>query len=410
MSRLNENKVRFGDKERKPKKSRWKSIEKLNCDSSEFNDIDGVDFFYSVFHHDRKHKNKIKEIINNINSDNKNKDEKMMTGKHMVRFTPILYSFTKKMVYENTKEYRKFQKSHNYLNKKKFKNWLDSAHNNVNDVYGIGLVLLNLRRFWAVFFSSFRTFKNFESFEKEILGGTDKISYSYTKYVKVLTEHGVAKHTDTEAVTSTHHYNNIKTFTDYSIFSELWRLNKPIYCTYRTLFIECTKGLQESDKCPFNNWKDFNFKRIKTDSKVMNDYVGNLISQNDGQSIVGYINTGQDMLYKEIATMFEQNNPTDRARLLKTSKLNAESAYHIHGADGPSRHTHSTNPADTSSKQNLAERVRAATAINTHQNILYGKEGTDVSDPALKRYNDGVLGSTRHQMQERDEFLDRTKS
>lgn len=405
MIKSNKNKVKFGEKRRK--KPRWDSIEKFNCDSAEFTDIDGVDFFYAVFHHDRKHKNKIKETINNINRDNKSKDEKMMTGKHMVRFTPILYSFTKRMIYENTKEYRKFQKSHNYLNKQKFKGWLDSAHDNVNDVYGIGLVLLNLRRFWAVFFSSFRTFKNLESFEKKILGVSDRISVDYTKYVKLLSSHGVPKHIDTDAITSTHHDNNIKTFTDFSIFSELWRLNKPIYCTYRTLFIECTKGLQESDKCPFNNWKDFNFKTIKTKRNVM-EYVGNIVSQNDGQSIVGYINTGQDWIDEEIETMFEQDNPTDRARLLRKSKIIAQSTDHKHSTDGPSRHTHSTNPAHTSSKHSLAEKIRAASAVNTHHDRLYGNEGVSVNNPDLKNTNERILKSKKHQMQERKELLENT--
>ena len=57
MIKSNKNKVKFGEKRRK--KPRWDSIEKFNCDSAEFTDIDGVDFFYAVFHHDRKHKNKI---------------------------------------------------------------------------------------------------------------------------------------------------------------------------------------------------------------------------------------------------------------------------------------------------------------------------------------------------------------
>lgn len=403
MIKSNKNKVKFGEKRRK--KPRWDSIEKFNCDSSEFNDIDGVDFFYAVFHHDRKNKNKIKEIINDINKDNKSKDEKMMTGKHMVRFTPILYSFTKRMIIENRKEYRKFQKSHNYLNKKKFKNWLDSAHNNVNDVYGIGLVLLNLRRFWAVFFSSFKNFKNFETFEKKILGSSDRISIDYTEYVKTLSDYGVPKYIDTDAITSTHHDNNIKTFTDFSIFSELWRLNKPIYCTYRTLFIECTKGLQESDKCPFNNWKDFNFKKIKTKRNVM-EYVGNIVSQNDGQSIVGYINTGQDWIDEEIETMFEEDNPTDRARLLRKSKIIAESTDHKHGTDGPSRHTHSTNPAYTSSKYSLDDKLRAASNINTHYDRMYGiAAGVTAQSTDLKDVNKSLLDSRKHKMQERNELL-----
>ena len=171
-------KVKFGKKELynnqlmgpiipkyKRNSKKWKSIEKLSCKSSEFTDIDGIDLFYRLFHHDLRNKDKLKEIINDINNENEDSDEKIITGKYLLKFTPIIYSLTKNMINENTKEYRKFQKSSHSLNKKGFKNWWSVAHGSPHSNQGIGKVILDLRKFWAVFFFIFSNFKNFQEFE-----------------------------------------------------------------------------------------------------------------------------------------------------------------------------------------------------------------------------------------------------
>jgi len=385
MIKSNQNIVKFGKKKRKRKKPKWNSIEKLNCKSAEFNDINGIDFFYAVFHHERKNKVKLKEIINNINVDNKDNSEKMMTGKYMVRFTPILYSFTKKMINENRKEYRKFQTSDNYLNKRNFKSWLDSAHNATNDIVGVGQVILNIRKFWAVFFASFKTFKNFETFENEILGRSDKLSSDYTKYVKRLSDYGVPKYIDTVAITNTHHDNNLKLFTDFSIFSELWRLNKPIYCTYRSLFIECTKGIKQSDQCPFNNWNNFNFKKLKeNDIEDISKYIiGDLDTLNDKQSIIGYINTGQDWVQDEMNRLVEQNNTTSRINLLENAESYAKKSIHQHGPNAPVAHTHTDNPLLNHNESTRQEILQAKGTFVKGYEGIFNTEGFYSNDPTV---------------------------
>ncbi len=383
MIKQRKNVLRFGRKRKtplsphliKPKLTRkerdWDPRIKLNCKSAEFTDIDGIDFFYAVFHHNIKNKDKLKDIINVINRHNDDKDEKMITGELIVRFTPIIYKLTQQMIQENTKEYRKFQRNTNYLNKKNFKKWWTEAHQS-REVYGIGKVIINLRKFWAVFFSSFGTFKNFQEFERRILG-RDKLSIHYTDYIKRLSDYGVPKTIDSHAITSTHHDNNIRIFTDFSIFSELWRLNKVIFCTYRTLFIECTSGIKESDQCPFNNWKDFNFQKIsERQLEDISEYIGNLVISNDRHSIIGYINTGYDWADDEIERLNEETYPTNRARLLRKSTKAAEDSFHSHSNDGSSRHTHSTNPAHTSSKDSIAQQLRADSTILKAYNRLYG--------------------------------------
>ena len=366
----------------------WNSRLKLNCKSAEFTDIDGIDFFYGTFHHDILNKDKVNDIVNIINKDNDDNDEKMVTGSIINKFTPILYSLTKQMITANKNEYRKFQIHDKYLNKSNYKNWWTEAHQS-RENYGIGKIIINLRKFWAVFFSSFGTFKNFQEFERRILG-RNKLSIQYTDYIKRLTDYGLPKSTYSNPITPTHHDNNLKTFTDFSVFSELWRLNKPIYCTYRTLFIECTSGIKESELCPFNNWQNFNFKKLS--EKQLEDiskYVGDLVIDNDQKSIVGYINTGQDWADNEIERMFEEQNPTDRARLLRTSKKIAEDSFHSHTNDRSSLHTHSPNPAHTNSRNNISEKLRGDTAISRAHHKLFATEGVDYRDPATPLILDG---------------------
>ena len=363
---------------------RWKSIVNLNCKSAEFNDINGIDFFYRVFHHDPNNKDKLKDIINDINNDNNDNNEKMITGKHLLGFTPILYKLTKQMIKENTKQYRKFQLENNSLNKKNFKNWWSSAHLSTFSNTGIGKILLNLRKFWAVFFSSFKNIKNFEKFEKRILAGNDKLSKDYTSYVKTLSDYGVPKFIDYQSISSTHYDNNIKVFTDFSVFSELWRLNKPIFCSYRTLFIECSSGIKEMDKCPFNNWDKFNFDKLsEQDLEEITKYVGDLVTQNSENSIVGHINTGADWKQDEMNRMFERDNPTDRARLLETAKSVAAKTKHSHGIDGSKDHTHSINPIYNNSERFLEDKIRSdSQMINAHSRV-YGRNGVNIEDADL---------------------------
>tara|TARA_B100001094_G_scaffold1312_1_gene1160 strand:+ start:321 stop:1589 length:1269 start_codon:yes stop_codon:yes gene_type:complete len=421
MIKQHKNVLRFGRKEKKilshlenprltMKERDWNSRLRLNCKSAEFTDIDGIDFFYAVFHHDLKNKDKLKDIITVINRDISNDDEKMITGDYLLKFTPILYSITKKMIQENSKEYRKFQRINSYLNRKDFKNWWTEAHQSPNENYGIGKVILDLRKFWAVFFSSFGTFKNFQEFERRILG-RDKLSIHYSNYIKRLSDYGVPKHIDPHAISSTHHDNNLKTFTDFSVFSEIWRLNKPIFCTYRTLFIECTSGIKESDLCPFNNWKDFNFKKLSEKQlEDISEYIGDLVIGNNQKSIIGHINTGFDWADNEIERMFEEKNPTDRARLLRTAEKAGQSSYHAHGTEGSSDHTHAINPAHTSSRYDMAERIRAASSINTAHRRLYATEGVSHDDPDALMVDNRlqILGGKRHQKEERDALLNNT--
>ena len=411
-----DNKVKFGriktlnsrhKLKHKPKLTlkarRWKSIEKLNCKSAEYTNIDGIDFFYRVFHHDLKNKNKLKDIINDINNENDDDEEKMITGQYLLKFTPILYRLTKKMIRENTKEYRKFQKETSNFDKKNFKNWWTVAHSSPFTNQGISKVLMDLRKFWAVFFSSFKNFKNFQQFERYVLGGNDKLSKDYTNYVKTLTKRGVPKFIDPQSFTSTHHDNNLKVFTDWSVFSELWRLSKPIFCSYRTLFIECSSGIKESEQCPFNNWENFNFKRLSEKHiDDINNYVGDLVMQNDEDSIVGFINTGLDWADNEMNTMFEEHNPTNRARLLGMAKDTAEKANHIHGVGGSTRHTHYTNPAHTSSREYLAEQKRADSSILTAHERLYGIEGIHSSDASTP----GILKGRSYKQKEAQALQD----
>ena len=305
----------------------------------------------------------------------------MLTGNDFVKFTRVLYGLTKQVIKNNEIQYRKFQRETNYLDRKNFKNWWTEAHQSPHETQGIGKVILKLRKFWAVFFSSFVTFKNFQEFERRILG-RDKLSIHYTDYIKRLTDYGVPKYIDPDAISSTHHDNNLKTFTDFSIFSEIWRLNKPIFCTYRTLFIECTSGIKETDLCPFNNWQDFNFKKLsERQLEDISKYIGDLVIGNDQKSIVGYINTGYDWADDEIERMFEENNPTDRARLHRTSINAAHSSEHQHGVKGTSRHTHSNNPAHTSSRHHMAEDIKARSSIKTAHHRLYGTGGIYHDDP-----------------------------
>ena len=363
---------------------KWKSIEKLSCKSSEFTDIDGIDLFYRLFHHDLRNKDKLKEIINDINNENEDSDEKIITGQDLLKFTPIIYSLTKNMIKENTKEYRKFQKSSHSLNKKGFKNWWSVAHGSPHSNQGIGKVILDLRKFWAVFFSSFSNFKNFQEFEREVLGGNDKLSIDYSDYVKTLTNRGVPKFIDPSTITITHHDNNLKIFTDWSIFSEIWRLNKPIFCTYRTLFLECTSGVKEIDNCPFNNWKSFNFKKLKEQElEDISAHLGDLVMQNNEKSIIGYINTGEDWKQDEINRMFERDNPISRARLLENAESAAERSKHSHGVDGKIAHTHSNNPANNSSEDYIRQQARAQTEVKQNWTRQYGLEGLDSNDPSL---------------------------
>jgi|TARA_B110001452_G_scaffold178672_2_gene149905 hypothetical protein len=368
----------------KPKKKKWKSIINLSCKSAEFNDINGIDFFYRVFHHDRKNKEKLKEIINDINRENDDDDEKIITGQTLLKFTPIIYRLTKDMIKENTKEYRKFQKSNYNIDKLGFKNWWSEAHNNSESNRGITKVLLSLRKFWAVFFSSFRNFKNFQEFERTVLGGHDKLSTDYSKYVIRLTKYGVPKFIDTNSITSTHHDNHIKVFTDWSVFSEIWRLNKPIFCTYRTLFIQCTSGIYNSDKCPFNNWDTFNFKTLNEEElDDITEYVGDLVMQNDKFSIVGNIETVDDWTYEETNRMFERDNPFDRARLLDTAKSIANKSKHSHGVDGSKGHTHTTNPIYSNSERFLEDKIRSDSQMINANLRMYGENGVNVGDPDL---------------------------
>ena len=387
----------------------WNSRLKLNCKSAEFTDIDGIDFFYGTFHHDILNKDKVNDIVNIINKDNDDNDEKMVTGSIINKFTPILYSLTKQMITANKNEYRKFQIHDKYLNKSNYKNWWTEAHQS-RENYGIGKIIINLRKFWAVFFSSFGTFKNFQEFERRILG-RDKLSIHYSNYIKRLSDYGVPKHIDPHAISSTHHDNNLKTFTDFSVFSEIWRLNKPIFCTYRTLFIECTSGIKESDLCPFNNWKDFNFKKLSEKQlEDISEYIGDLVIGNNQKSIIGHINTGFDWADNEIERMFEEKNPTDRARLLRTAEKAGQSSYHAHGTEGSSDHTHAINPAHTSSRYDMAERIRAASSINTAHRRLYATEGVSHDDPDALMVDNRlqILGGKRHQKEERDALLNNT--
>jgi len=408
MIKQRKNKLSFGRDKRKtrpsphlikPKLTRkerdWDPRIRLNCKSAEFTDIDGIDFFYAVFHHDIKNKDKLKDIIDVINRHNDDDSEKMITGEIILRFTPILYKLTQQMIQENTKEYRKFQRNTNYLNRKDFKKWWIEAHQS-RESYGIGKVIINLRKFWAVFFSSFGTFKNFQEFERRILG-RDKLSIHYTDYVKRLSDYGVPKLIDPYAITSTHHDNNLRTFTDFSVFSELWRLNKAIFCTYRTLFIECTSGIKESDQCPFNNWKDFNFQKIsERQLEDISEYIGDLVIGNDRKSIIGYINTGYDWADDEIERLNEETYPTDRARLLRRSIKAAEDSYHSHSNDGSSRHTHSTNPAHTSSRDAIAQKLRTDAAVFKAHNRLYGiNAGVVPSDHDLPYVLSGSAEKTK---------------
>ena len=111
MIKQRKNILRFGREKRKTRPSphvikpkltqkerNWNSRIKLNCKSAEFTDIDGIDFFYGAFHHDIKNKDKLKDIIDVINKNNDDNDEKMLTGDHFVKFTRILYSLTKKII------------------------------------------------------------------------------------------------------------------------------------------------------------------------------------------------------------------------------------------------------------------------------------------------------------------------
>jgi len=385
----------------------WKSIEKLNCKSAEFTDIDGIDFFYRLFHHDRRNKDKLEDIINYINTENEDNDEKIITGKNLLKFTPILYGLTKKMIKENTKEYRKFQKSSYSLDKKGFKNWWSVAHSSPHSNQGIGKIILDLRKFWAVFFSSFRNLNNFQEFERIVVGGNDKLSRHYSDYVKRLTNRGVPKFIDPSIVTFTHHDNNLKTFTDWSVFSEIWRLNKPIFCTYRTLFLECTSGIKESDNCPFNNWKSFNFKKLKEkDLEDISAHLGDLVMQNNEKSIVGYINTGEDWKQDEINRMFERDNPTNRAQLLDTAKSAAQKSKHSHGVDGSKGHTHSINPIYSNSERFLEDKIRSDSQMINANLRMYGENGINVGDADLT----GILAGRTEKKREMDELEKSTNS
>ena len=371
---------------------RWKSIVNLNCKSGEFNDINGIDFFYRVFHHSRKNKNKLKAIIENIN--NNNNGEKMMTGNHLVKFTPVIYKLTKKMIKGNTKEYRKFQKENNGFNKKDFRNWWSVAHNSDNSHKGIGKIILDLRKFWAVFFSSFKNFKNFENFEKRILAGNDKLSTKYTKYVKKLTIYGVPKFIDPQLITNSDN-NNVKVFTDFSVFSELWRLSKPIFCTYRTLFIKCNSGIEETNNCPFNSWGDFDFDKLaEEDFGPVIEHIGDLTLQNKQNSIVGYINTGYDWSQDEMNRMFERDNPTNRARLLETAKSVAQQSKHSHGINGSYDHTHPNNPVYNNSERFLKDKIRSDSQMLNANRRIYAKNGVNIDDHDLEN----VLASNSKQI------------
>ena len=397
---LDKDMIRMISQKKKRLKSsgkKWNSTENLNCKSSEFNDINGIDFFYRVFHHDIKNKDKLKDIINDINNDIDDDDEKMITGYYLVKFTPILYSLTQRMIKENKKEYRKFQNEKNKLNKKKFKNWWSAAHQSTFSNTGIGKIILDIRKFWAVFFSSFKNIKNFENFEKRILTGNDKLSKDYSSYVRTLSNYGVPKFIDPQSITSTHHDNNIRVFTNFSVFSELWRLNKPIFCSYRTLFIECSSGIKEMDSCPFNNWDNFNFHKLE-DPKLedITEIVGDLVMQNAQDSIVGHINIGEDWAQDEMNRMFERDNPTDRARLLENATTAAQNSRHSHGADGPIPHTHSNDPTYTNSEDYIRQQARAQTTEIKNWSRLYGIEGLDPNNPSLPT----VLRGNREKIEE----------
>ena len=372
---------------------RWKSIVNLNCKSSEFNNINGIDFFYSVFHHDLKNKDKLKEIINDINNEIDDDREKIITGNYVVKFTRILYGLTKKMIKENTKQYRKFQNEKNTLDKKEFKNWWSTAQQSTFSNTGIGKIILDIRKFWAVFFSGFKNIKNFEKFEQRILAGNDKLSVSYSQYVNRLSKYGVPKFIDPQAISPTHHDNNIKIFTDFSVFSELWRLNKPIFCSYRTLFIECSSGIKEMNNCPFNNWENYNFAKlnIKNTGDLI-DGMGDIVMQNSETSIIGHINTGYDWSQEELNRMFERDNPTDRSRLLLNAKRVAEESKHSHGVTGSSAHTHPNNPVYNNSERFLEDMNRANSSVEVAHKRIYANNNINSSDADVM----GVLQGKRN--------------
>lgn len=384
---VNRDIIRMISKKKKRLKSSgkdWDSTVNLNCRSAEFNDIHGIDFFYRVFHHDMMNKDKLKDIINDINNDINDNDEKIITGDYLVKFTPILYALTQRMIKENKKEYRKFQNENSKLNKKNFKNWWSAAHHSTFSNIGIGKIILDIRKFWAVFFSSFKNVRNFQNFEKRILTGNDKLSKDYTRYVRTLSNYGVPKFIDPQSITSTHHDNNIRVFTNFSVFSELWRLNKPIFCSYRTLFIECSSGIKEMDNCPFNNWENFNFHKLK-DPKLedISEYVGELVIQNAKNSIIGHLDIGEDWKQDEISRMFERDNPTSRARLLENAESAAQQSKHSHGVDSKIAHTHSNNPANNSSEDYIRQQARAETKLIQNWTRQYGLEGLTSNDPSL---------------------------
>ena len=81
--------------------------------------------------------------------------------------------------------------------------------------------------------------------------------------------------------------------------------------------------------------------------------------------------------------MFEEQNPTDRARLLRTSKKIAEDSFHSHTNDRSSLHTHSPNPAHTNSRNNISEKLRGDTAVSRSHHKLFATEGVDYTDPAV---------------------------
>ena len=70
--------------------------------------------------------------------------------------------------------------------------------------------------------------------------------------------------------------------------------------------------------------------------------------------------------------------------MLRRSTKAAEDSFHSHSNDGSSRHTHSTNPAHTSSRNSIADKLRSDTAITKAHERLYGTEEVSHKDPSLR--------------------------
>ena len=244
------------------------NITKFNCGDSGFTDNNGIDILYAAFNHQPEERIRTDKIIKDINENKKNnrnpllieyrsdgwwgkwsllKQRSEQTGADI--YWRTLFEKTLNVIQSNNKTYindklAQRNKS-NWWNQRK-KGGVPHTHH------------VKLRIFWVRWFSLFKRWNNYKKFEEKVLN-QETISSKYEKALLNIQNNGVSNNINPELQ---------EIIVKYNVYYELWRLNKPIFCTYRTLLAECHTGIKESFNCVFDLVGEALKKRIQNIDEI----------------------------------------------------------------------------------------------------------------------------------------------